>query len=99
MANVVKLPVRTATSSVDPPQNTLREFQDTLNPENLTHFRTINTKPDAAAVISFTTHLDQVNAQRRKHYIASRLFTVLESVSVPHKANNQVQIKANPNQS
>lgn len=80
MANAVTLRVKAAASSVDPLQHALREFQDTLNPENLSRLRLVNAKPDAAAVISFTAQLDDANAQRRSRCVASRLFTILESV-------------------
>lgn len=58
----------------------VREFQDALTPEQNKDLQMIKAVPDAAAVITFTAQLDEKNAQRRTRCVASRLYTLLQSV-------------------
>lgn len=61
-------------------QDAIREFQGALSPDQSNQLQAINAVPDAAAVITFVAQLDEENAQRRTSGVATRLYTVLESV-------------------
>lgn len=80
MATAVSLTSRPAVSSIDPLQSSLRELEKTLPPDDLKLLYSVNAKPDTTAVIAFTAQLDDKNAQRCSRCVASRLFTILESV-------------------
>ncbi|KAJ9634593.1 hypothetical protein H2199_008876 [Coniosporium tulheliwenetii] len=68
-------------SSVDHSlQEALREFQGALTPAQKQQLEAIKAVPDAAAVITFTAQLDEQNAKRRSCGVATRLYTLLQSV-------------------
>ncbi|KAL7796741.1 hypothetical protein V8C37DRAFT_408226 [Trichoderma ceciliae] len=56
------------------------DFQSALTNDQRHELRTINAVPDADAVLVFTAELDSLNRNRKGRSIASRLYSVLQSV-------------------
>ncbi len=61
-------------------QEALREFQSALTPDQYKQLQAVKAFPDAAAVITFTAQLDEQNAKRRACGVATRLYTLLQSI-------------------
>lgn len=61
-------------------QQAIREFEGALSPDQNKQLQAIKAVPDEAAVITLTAQLDEKNAQRRTSCVASRLYTLLQSV-------------------
>lgn len=61
-------------------QTALDKFQAILTQDQTVHLNNISNKPDANAVINFTTQLDAANAKRKSRGVANRLYIFLESV-------------------
>ena len=61
-------------------EEAIREFQGVLTPDQKQQLQVIKVIPDAAAVITFSAQLDRENAQRRTGGVATRLYTLLQSV-------------------
>jgi hypothetical protein len=58
----------------------LDQFQSNLTQDQTAQLRSISSIPDANAVITFTTQLDEENAKRKSRCVASRLYTFLQSI-------------------
>ncbi len=56
------------------------EFQNALTSDQKKQLQVIKAVPDAAAVIAFSAELDRKNAQRQTSGVATRLYTLLQSV-------------------
>ncbi|KAI9770983.1 MAG: hypothetical protein M1840_002687 [Geoglossum simile] len=71
-----------SSNSIDEPlRSALRDFQDVLSPDQKKMFLAqATTVPDAAAVFILTAEIDRENAKRRSRGVATRLFSILESV-------------------
>lgn len=61
-------------------EEAIREFQGVLTPDQKQQLQVIKVVPDAAAVITFSAEIDRRNAQRRTSGVATRLYTLLQSV-------------------
>lgn len=68
------------TSVIDPLQEALQDFQNSLTPSQKTEFFLLKTLPDATTVVTFTAQLDRENAKRNSRCVASRLMGVLQSI-------------------
>lgn len=55
-------------------------FKRVLDADQRQDFESSNVQPDAATVLKFTAHLDEINSERQSRCIATRLQTVLQSV-------------------
>ena len=71
---------RLNSDSTDPLVAALNDFQDALSVEQKAKLLTIDTAPDAIAVLQFTADIDRSNARRRSRCVASRLQNTLQSV-------------------
>ncbi|ERF74130.1 hypothetical protein EPUS_06399 [Endocarpon pusillum Z07020] len=69
-----------STATSDELEDALQHFQKTLTAEQKNQLKAINAIPDADAVVSFTTELDNRNAERRSRGVATRLHRFLESI-------------------
>ncbi|KAI9792024.1 MAG: hypothetical protein M1833_001273 [Piccolia ochrophora] len=67
-------------ATTDVLQVELQDFQDALSPNERQRLQSLNSTPDAGAIIAFTALLDDENAKRRSRCVAGRLFTVLQSI-------------------
>ncbi len=61
-------------------EEAILEFQDALTLDQKKQLQVIKAVPDAAAVIAFSAELDRTNAKRQKSGVATRLYTLLQSV-------------------
>ncbi|MCJ1347169.1 hypothetical protein MMC31_005390 [Peltigera leucophlebia] len=61
-------------------QEALDKFEAVLTPEQKESLQNIATVPDPAAIIAFTTQLDDENAKRRSRCVATRLLKFLQSI-------------------
>ncbi|OCK72892.1 hypothetical protein K432DRAFT_430842 [Lepidopterella palustris CBS 459.81] len=58
----------------------LDQFQSNLTNDQRAQLQSISSIPDANAVITFTTQLDEENAKRKSRCVASRVSTFLQSI-------------------
>ncbi len=83
--NMTRLPPTTnitdySSRPSDQLEDALQHFQKALTGEQKNQLKAINAIPDAGAVVSFTTELDNRNAERRSRGVATRLHRFLESI-------------------
>jgi hypothetical protein len=61
-------------------ENALNDFQSVLTTDDIRELHKVKIIPDADAVLVFTAQLDAQNRTRKGSSIASRLYSVLQSV-------------------
>lgn len=80
MSQSVQLSSRISPIGTAQLHSAIEGFKRVLDADQRHDFESLNDQPDAATVLRFTTHLDEINSERQSRCIATRFQVVLQSV-------------------